>query len=73
MPSIEAILKLTQSCFIDATNMAVAITGRHFHDFTAASVGIEADSYNGGLRKDLTYYLEQNKNPASAWATGWKS
>ncbi|HSH93772.1 MAG TPA: hypothetical protein VK968_06475, partial [Roseimicrobium sp.] len=72
--TVETILKLPQFSFVDSTNMAAATVGRHVHDFTTASAGIEANSYNGGLRKDLTYYLEQNKTtPAASWATGWKS
>ena len=80
-PPLKNILDLPQTRFLDSTNIVSDETGpshvrmaQHIHDFTTVSVGIEADSYNGGLRKDLTYYLEQNKSPASsAWGTGWKS
>ena len=73
-PTFSTVLKLPQFSFVDATNMTAASVGRHVHDFTIASMGLETDSYNGGLRKDLTYYLEQNKTtPAAAWNAGWKS
>lgn len=41
----------------DAT-LAQKLPRAYSHDFTPLSVGIHADSYRGGLRKDLTAYFE---------------
>jgi Tfp pilus assembly protein PilX len=59
-------LALSQLGMLDSATPATltpTVLGRHFNDFTTYSVGVEADSYNGGLRKDLTYYLEQTSQP----------
>ncbi|MBW8780510.1 MAG: hypothetical protein JF599_01280 [Verrucomicrobia bacterium] len=65
-------LSLSQFGFLDSTKLTTDVLGRHFQDFTTYSVGVEADSYNGGLRKDLTYYFEQaslasNSYKVPAW------
>jgi Tfp pilus assembly protein PilV len=61
--------------FLDSTTLTTTTLGRHFNDFTTYSVGIEADSLNGGLRRDLTYYLEKNPPtsgaPNTLWNTTW--
>ncbi|MBW8781421.1 MAG: hypothetical protein JF599_05995 [Verrucomicrobia bacterium] len=61
--------------FLDSTALTPTTLGRHFNDFTTYSAGIEADSLNGGLRRDLTYYLEKNPPTSAApntlWNTTW--
>lgn len=42
----------------------------HIHDLTMASVGIEADSLNGGLRRDLTAAFEAGTLPSALDNTG---
>lgn len=42
----------------------------HVHDLTIASVGIEADSLNGGLRRDLTAAFEAGMLPPALDSTG---
>ncbi len=47
-----------QASFLDS-NITVDNIAQRFHDFTTSSIGIAADSYNGGLRHDLTYEFEK--------------
>ena len=61
--SAKSVMSLSQLGFLDGTNLSATVLGRHFNDFTTSSVGVEADAYNGGLRRDLTYYFEQGTLP----------
>ena len=61
--SAQKAMSLSQMGFLDATNLTSLVMGRHFNDFTTVSVGVEADAYNGGLRRDLTCYFEQGTLP----------
>lgn len=63
------VLALLQTSFLDASITPLKMR-QHIHDFTTASLGLETDMLNGGLRRDLTYYLEQNSTSAN-WATTW--
>ena len=76
-PALKNVLSLPQARLLDATNIVFDEAGashvrlaQHIHDFSTTSVGIQADSYNGGLRKDLTYYLEQGALPAWTGTNG---
>jgi len=57
--SVKALV-MPQIGMLDSSNtLTPVVLGRHFNDFTTKSAGIEADAYNGGLKRDLTYYIEQ--------------
>jgi len=60
---IERILTLPQVRFLDntaTTSLADTTVKENFHNLTAFSFGVLADSQRGGLRKDLTAMLEDN-------------
>ncbi len=48
---------------VDLLPGAVGPVGRHFHDLTTTSYGLLTDVRNGGLKRDLSLYLEQPHSP----------
>lgn len=61
-------VSFSQINLIDSGGITRAMTQPRFHDITSFSSGVLADSYNGGLRKDLTARLEAG-SPGSWTAT----
>lgn len=55
---LDKLLSLPQVAFADTTTTALEL-GERLHDITFHSLGLLADSQNGGLRRDLTHFLEK--------------
>ncbi len=54
------ILAVPQASLLDSAKITGAKLAPRFHDFTTSSTGLLADTYDGGLRHDLTSELEKS-------------
>jgi Tfp pilus assembly protein PilX len=69
-PPLASVLSLEQARLLDTATITPAVTGKHVHDLTTQTYGLEADTLNGGLRRDLTAYFSQATLPTWTGTNG---